>query len=153
MTDVANFMSASGKDVKLQTIHFGGGTPSVLRPGLLGKLIEHARKTFDASGVIEIAMEGVPATFTAEYLAGMKDVGISAVSMGVQSFEDDDLKTMGRGIDIGKNRRAVENAVATGFKNVTLDLINGLPNQSEATFFNNLQTAVDVGVKTMQVCS
>lgn len=150
MTSVARCMGDASK-VVLQSIHFGGGTPSVLPPRLIAVLLDHASRTFDVSEVIEVALEGSPATFTPEYVVGLRAGGVTAVSLGVQSFADRDLQPMGRRIDRGRSHTALEAAVAAGFKNVTVDLINGLPGQEFSAFACNLRTAVDLGVKTMQV--
>eukprot|EP00658_Telonema_sp_P-2_P042845 TRINITY_DN30817_c0_g2_i1.p1 TRINITY_DN30817_c0_g2~~TRINITY_DN30817_c0_g2_i1.p1 ORF type:complete len:444 (-),score=92.48 TRINITY_DN30817_c0_g2_i1:11-1342(-) len=148
LTGVASFMG----EVRLRTIHLGGGTPSVLAPEQIAELVDHARRTFDCEGVVEVALEGTPASFRGEYLDRLRhEAGVTAVSMGVQSFEQGDLVQMKRASDVGCSRAALQAAVEAGFKNVTVDLINGLPGQTAQVFLENLSTAVELGAKTLQV--
>ena len=87
-----NFLS----DKKIDTIYFGGGTPSLLKPEQLQSLIDHAAQLFDCSGVGEITVEANPDDITAEWVGRLRATSINRVSLGVQSFDDAELKFMNR---------------------------------------------------------
>ena len=83
-------------DKQLRTIYFGGGTPSLLRPREIERLIDHARGLLDCSQVEEITIEVNPDDITAEYVAELRQTSVNRISMGVQSLDDGVLRFMGR---------------------------------------------------------
>ena len=114
------------------TIYFGGGTPSLLAPADIGALIRACREAFDVAPDAEITLEANPDTVSADRLAGYRAAGVNRLSLGVQSFRDEDLARLGRRHDAARARAAFGEARAAGFDNVSLDLMLALPGQTRA---------------------
>ena len=131
----------------LKTIYFGGGTPTVCTPEELGSLLAVARENFDTSQVVEITVEANPDDLSEEYLRGLKGVGVNRLSIGIQSFRDDDLQMMNRRHDAEGAVRAVEVARKAGFDNISIDLIYGLPNATLKDWKENVKRAISLGVE------
>ena len=127
---------------ELQTIFFGGGTPSLLTPQelerIIGKLSEHFRIADD----VEFTLECNPGTVTLEKLKSYKSLGANRLSFGVQSFDAKELAFLGRIHDANQAREAVSLARKAGFDNVSIDLIFALPGQMESTLANTLREAI-----------
>ncbi len=117
---------ADGKSLK--TIYFGGGTPSLLSLGQLGRIVDVIRTSFDTSCVEEATIEANPENLTADYLKGLAELHFfNRISIGIQSFDDKELKMLNR---VHGGRQAVEavrNVAAAGFNNLSVDLMMGLP--------------------------
>jgi oxygen-independent coproporphyrinogen-3 oxidase len=111
------------------TIYFGGGTPSLLSPGDIGGLIDACRSAFDVAWDAEITLEANPETIATERAAAYRAVGVNRVSMGVQSFRDEELRRLSRVHDAARACEAVEAVRAGGIDNVSLDLMLWLPQQ------------------------
>ena len=122
----------------VETIYFGGGTPTTLGVDQLKQLIELCRRHFEITPGTEITVEANPGSVSAEYLAGLKDIGVNRLSFGVQSFDDDELKMIGRSHNSDEARQAISLARAAGFDNISLDLIAGLPEQKTSTWRQNI---------------
>jgi oxygen-independent coproporphyrinogen-3 oxidase len=120
--------AASGRAA--DTIYFGGGTPSLLAPFEVATLIAACRRSFAVAGDAEITLEANPETVTVERLAGYAAAGVNRLSLGVQSFRDEELRRLGRIHDAARARLAVLDARAAGFDNVSLDLMLWLPAQT-----------------------
>ena len=131
----------------LKTIYFGGGTPTVCTPEELGSLLAVVRENFDTSQVVEITVEANPDDLSEEYLCGLKNVGVNRLSIGIQSFRDDDLQMMNRRHDAEGAVRAVEVARKVGFDNISIDLIYGLPNATLDDWKENVRRAISLGVE------
>jgi oxygen-independent coproporphyrinogen III oxidase len=121
----------------VDTVYFGGGTPSLLDPAALGKIIDTLRRSyrFDAP---EITLEADPETITLEKAAAWLAAGFNRISLGVQSFSDDELQSSGRlhrRVDVFQ---AAQFLGAAGFDNISMDLIAGLPHQTSATWTESL---------------
>lgn len=114
-------------DRKVETVYFGGGTPSLCRPDQLGGLLRHIRGLFDCSGLEETTVEANPDDLTPELLEGLRREGVDRLSIGIQSFDDAELKFMNRRHDAARAVRAVKLAREAGFGNLTIDLIFGVP--------------------------
>ena len=123
---------------EVETIYFGGGTPTTLGVNQLKQLIELCRRHFEIAPGTEITVEANPGSVDAEYLAGLKDIGVNRLSFGVQSFDDDELKMIGRSHNSDEARQAISLARAAGFNNISLDLIAGLPEQKTSTWRQNI---------------
>lgn len=123
---------------EVETIYFGGGTPTTLGVDQLKRLIELCRRHFEIAPGTEITVEANPGSVSAEYLAGLKDIGVNRLSFGVQSFDDDELKMIGRSHNSDEARQAISLARAAGFDNISLDLIAGLPEQKTSTWRQNI---------------
>ena len=126
------------------TIYFGGGTPSLLLPAEIAAIIGSCRRAFDVAADAEITMEVNPETATTEALSGFRAAGVNRLSIGVQSFRDDELTRLGRIHDQAGARRAVAEARAAGFDNVSIDLMMWLPGQSVADWRQSIEGLVSV---------
>ncbi len=126
----------------IDTIFFGGGTPSIVEAEQLGSLVEACRSHFRVSEDSEVTIEINPATFDKEKIEGWKSAGINRASVGVQSFLDHELRSLSRTHTAGEARRTIEALRAAGFDNISLDLIAGLPEQSLADWEFNLNEAL-----------
>jgi oxygen-independent coproporphyrinogen-3 oxidase len=114
----------------LETIFFGGGTPSLLSAEQVGELLAQLKSKFIVPADCEISLEANPGTLTAEKLAAYRSVGVNRLSLGVQSLCDEQLRSLGRIHSKTEVRQAVSMARAAGFSNLSLDLIFALPNQT-----------------------
>lgn len=128
----------------LDTIYFGGGTPTTLPPEQLVALVETVRANFRVKPNAEITTEANPGTLSRAYLRYIKQGGINRLSLGVQSFNDDELAFLSRLHNADTARRAVELARAAGFDNVSLDLIFNLPQQTLSQWQFNLREALEL---------
>jgi oxygen-independent coproporphyrinogen-3 oxidase len=127
------------------TIFFGGGTPSLLEPSEIGRIIAACRETFDLAPDAEITLETNPETSSSERMAGFRDAGVNRVSFGVQSFREAELKRLGRIHTVDRARDAVREARAAGIDNVSLDLMMWLPQQTRADWQESVEGLIDVG--------
>src|SRR5579864_1149055 len=121
------------RDVTVDTIYLGGGTPSLLEPADLGRVMDAIRKNYSCA-LEEVTLEADPETITADKAAAWLDAGINRVSMGVQSLNDEELRAAGRMHRRDDVYRAMEILRAAGFQNISMDLIAGLPHQTRATW-------------------
>ncbi len=121
---------ALARGAAADTIYFGGGTPSLLAPAEIGALVAACRASFDLADDAEITLEANPETVTAGAMAGYGAAGVNRVSMGVQSFRDEELRRLGRIHDAARARDALEATRAAGIENVSLDLMLWLPQQT-----------------------
>ncbi|BBM97249.1 oxygen-independent coproporphyrinogen III oxidase [Marchantia polymorpha subsp. ruderalis] len=129
-------------DPALETVFFGGGTPSLLPVPLLARIMNELRAHFQISETAEIAMEMDPGTFDRQKLEGFLDCGISRVSLGVQSFQDELLKSCGRAHGLQQVHDAVKTIHSTGLQNWSIDLIASLPNQTLDNWEQSLQQTI-----------
>lgn len=111
----------------LQTVYFGGGTPSVVEPSQLEAILATAEKTFGFAPEAEITLEANPATADMQTFNQLRQVGFNRLSLGVQSFNEQDLKTLGRRHTAAEAKRAFREARRAGFDNVNLDLMCSIP--------------------------
>jgi oxygen-independent coproporphyrinogen-3 oxidase len=123
------------------TLYLGGGTPSILSPDQIARIVAACRETFALTPDAEITMEVNPGDAQPERLAAFRALGVNRVSLGVQSFLDRELRATGRDHDAEQSRRAVFALRAAGFDNVSLDLIAGLPKQTLDDWTDNLAQA------------
>ncbi|MBL0331424.1 MAG: radical SAM family heme chaperone HemW [Chlorobiota bacterium] len=137
---------------KYDTIFFGGGTPSLLTPLEIGKIIYHLKEKFLVDELAEITIECNPGTLNESYLNGYKDAGINRLSFGVQSFDDEELKFLTRIHSAQQARDAITSAKKV-FDNISLDLIFALPNQSLKKWKENLEEGVTLGTKHISAYS
>ena len=127
-------------DHAVRTVYFGGGTPSLLTVAQLGRIVDCLSANYDVSQVEETTLEANPEDLTAQYLSELKSIGFfNRLSIGVQSFSDGDLQLLNRRHNAAQAVEAVENAVAAGFGNVSIDLIYGLPGQGVEAWRSNLE--------------
>jgi oxygen-independent coproporphyrinogen III oxidase len=124
------------------TIFFGGGTPSLLKPEWIGELIQTCRDAFDVLPDAEVTMECNPGTVDLDYLRGARAQGVNRLSFGAQSADPAELKLLGREHAFGDVAIAIDAARRAGFDNVNLDLIFGLPYQSLDTWQRTLDATL-----------
>ena len=115
------------KNEQVQTIYFGGGTPSVLSPNELNDILNFLSVEFEISKDAEITFEANPDDLSSDYLNEIFELNINRLSVGIQSFDDGLLKTLNRRHNSKQAIEIVENAAKTGFTNISADLIYGLP--------------------------
>lgn len=129
---------------KLTSIFFGGGTPSMLSAQAIAQILKDAEEIIGFEPNIEITLEANPGTFEQEKFSGFRAAGVNRLSIGIQSFNDQQLKLLGRVHGRAEALRAVSVARAAGFDNINLDLMHGLPEQSVAAAKADLQQAIDL---------
>jgi oxygen-independent coproporphyrinogen III oxidase len=130
---------ATAPGLAADTIYVGGGTPSLLAPAEIAAVLDACRRTFAIDRGAEITMEANPETVTRDRLAGYRAAGVNRLSFGVQSFQDAELRRLGRLHDAARARAAFDDARRAGFDNISLDLMLWLPGQTPA----DLQVSVD----------
>jgi len=128
----------------VETIFFGGGTPSLLAPATVGEILETVAATLGVASAAEITLEANPGSVNAAGLAALRAAGINRLSLGLQSLDDRQLATLGRGHTVAEAMAAVAAARAAGFANLSLDLIYALPGQSVEALEEELQSLVDL---------
>lgn len=134
-------------DDVIKTIYIGGGTPSQLTLAQLTRLVAGLRVSFDLSMVEEFTVEVNPDDVDLDYICGLVDLGVNRVSMGVQSFVDEELHTINRRHDAGQAIDAINNIRDAGIGNVSIDLIYGIPGQTVEIWRKSVSTAVGLGVE------
>jgi oxygen-independent coproporphyrinogen III oxidase len=126
----------------LDSIYFGGGTPSLLEPQQITDLLLQAEKLFGLAIDAEITLEANPGTIDFQRLAGFRQAGITRFSLGIQSFDDRMLRVLGRIHTAQQAREAVSFARQAGFENIGIDLIHSLPGQSREMWLEELRHAI-----------
>jgi oxygen-independent coproporphyrinogen-3 oxidase len=132
--------------VSARTLFFGGGTPSMYTPEIIGSLIADVRARFDLPADAEVTAEANPDPLLAARISGLSAAGVNRLSIGVQSFDPRELRVLGRrhtGADV---ERAVGAAREAGYANVSIDLIFAVPGQTEASWAASLDAAIALGV-------
>jgi oxygen-independent coproporphyrinogen III oxidase len=124
------------------TIYFGGGTPSLLDPPDVARIIHACEAAFDIVVDREITMEANPETVTPERLASYRAAGVNRISFGVQSFRDDELGRLSRLHNAARGRQAVHDAREAGFDNVSIDLMMWLPGQRLDQWLESVDVAI-----------
>lgn len=130
----------------LETIYFGGGTPSQLGRDDFEKIFEGIHRHFDTSHCTEITLEANPDDIDTEYVSSLRKFSFNRISLGVQSFHPEDLRFLNRRHDRQQAIRAVENCKEAGITNISIDLIYGLPGQTRQAWEDNLDTAIRLDI-------
>ncbi len=118
----------------VDTIFFGGGTPSLFRPSTIGGILDAVARLFPLATPVEVTLEANPGTVTQPHLAGLRSAGVDRLSLGIQSFQPQVLDTLGRIHGVEEARDAITAARSAGFENLSLDLIFGVPGQTRAAW-------------------
>ncbi|BCS34160.1 coproporphyrinogen III oxidase [Luteitalea sp. TBR-22] len=139
-------VTREAEDAPVDTIYFGGGTPSLLEPAEIGRILAACRGAFRVAADAEVTMEANPETVDAARLAGFRAAGVNRLSFGVQSFRDEELKRLGRLHGAARARAAVLEARTAGFDNVSLDLMMWLPGQTVAQWMTSIEGLIETGV-------
>lgn len=133
------------KDAIVETIYFGGGTPSVLDTSEINKLIETVYSNFKVVENPEITLEANPDDLTSEKLQQLHASDINRLSIGVQSFFEDDLKLMNRAHSSTQAHQSLKEATVL-FDNISIDLIYGMPNMAKERWLQNIETALSFNI-------
>jgi oxygen-independent coproporphyrinogen-3 oxidase len=133
-----------GKSV--ETIYFGGGTPSLLQSKDIIGLLESIRNNYSIASQAEVTLEANPDDITQEKLKRWKEAGINRLSIGIQSFFEEELKWMNRAHSSIQASRCIELALHEGFNNISIDLIYGSPLLTDDMWKQNVDTALAYGV-------
>ncbi|MGI9036792.1 MAG: radical SAM family heme chaperone HemW [Pyrinomonadaceae bacterium] len=128
--------------IQVDTVYFGGGTPSLLSPAQLEKILNAIYKKFSVESEIELTLEMNPATVTLETLREYKSLGVNRASFGAQTFDDNELKRLGRKHTANDVRETIELLREADFQNISFDLIAGLPRQTLKDWEQNLTQAL-----------
>ncbi|MBP6658496.1 MAG: radical SAM family heme chaperone HemW [Bacteroidia bacterium] len=131
---------------KIETIYFGGGTPSLLNRDQLQLLLNTINENFEVDAEAEITLESNPDDLTIELLQMLKSSGVNRLSIGIQSFREKDLLLMNRAHNAVQALQCVSDAKAAGFENITIDLMYGLPELSSEDWSENMKIAFGLGV-------
>jgi oxygen-independent coproporphyrinogen-3 oxidase len=134
-------------DETIKTIYFGGGTPSVFTIVQLNSILDLIRKEFRINNENETTIEVNPDDVTPGYMKDLKVAGFNRVSMGIQSWRNEDLKLLNRRHDAAKAASALEDTFRAGFENVSMDLIYGIPGMDQDAWEKNLQKTFDFNIK------
>ncbi len=130
---------------QVDTIYFGGGTPSLVEPADIARLIDACRSVFDVAAGVEVTLEANPETSTPERMTAFRAAGVNRVSFGVQSFREEELRRLGRVHSVERARGAVGEARAAGFDNISLDLMMWLPQQTRSDWQESVESLIEVG--------
>jgi oxygen-independent coproporphyrinogen-3 oxidase len=131
----------------ISTIYFGGGTPSVFSVKELHQILSALYKNYKIEENCEITVEINPDDPDAAWLTGLKKAGFNRISLGIQSWRDEDLKFLNRRHDSAQAEKTLLNTISAGFENVTIDLIYGLPGLSSADWAKNLDKSLSFGIQ------
>lgn len=137
----------------IESIYFGGGTPSVLSESELQGIIKVVYKTFSVSSNAEVTLECNPDDLSLQYLYDLKKSGINRLSIGVQSFNDEHLTWMNRSHSKDQSFSAIENAAKVGFSDITIDLIYGLPQLSIQEWTQTVIRALELPINHLSAYS
>ncbi|MFZ1978903.1 MAG: radical SAM family heme chaperone HemW, partial [Bacteroidota bacterium] len=152
-TLIDRFLASLGREIDLQgkkfrsaetyqTVFFGGGTPSLLTPAAIGKILQKLSAKFSIQPNAEITLETNPGTVNVQKLKNFRNTGINRLSVGVQSFLNDDLRFLTRIHSSETARSCIRDAFEAGFEDVSIDLIFSLPRQTIERWQYNLEQAV-----------
>jgi len=147
--DIPLYLSALKKELIrraggecIRSIFFGGGTPSLLSVNYIGELISTISSLFTVNETAEITIEANPGTINKAYLTAVRELGVNRLSLGVQSLNDCELALLGRIHTSSEARDAVQYARSSGFDNLSIDLIYGLPGQTLSDWQHTLDEAI-----------
>lgn len=129
----------------VRTVYFGGGTPSLLKPSEIAGILEVLRLNYDIIDSPEVTLEANPDTVSKESLLDYKSMGINRLSIGIQSFFDDDLQYLSRKHDSKHAMQVLDWASEVGFQEITLDLIYGIPTLTDEKWNRNIDIFLSTG--------
>ena len=130
---------------KVETLYFGGGSPNLIDSGQYVRMIESLKTAFDMSELMEFTVETNPVKHDREFLTQLKNTGVDRLNVGVQSFNDNELQTLGRIHNVADVIEMFETLKEVGFKHIGLDLIYGISGQSMEIWQDSLRCALDTG--------
>lgn len=140
--EIKGFSALENEAQEADTVYFGGGTPSLLSPAQVAHILKAVRARFHLSDDAEVTMEMNPGTLTPAILREFRQVGITRASFGAQTFDDNELRQLGRTHTALDVRLTIQYLREAGFRNVSFDLIAGLPRQTTKEWTRNLNEAL-----------
>jgi oxygen-independent coproporphyrinogen-3 oxidase len=151
--EIIHYAEKCSEDRELISIFFGGGTPSLMEPDYIRELIDTIKEKFNMAENSEITLETNPGTVSLEKLRKFREAGINRISIGIQSFNDKDLKFLTRIHNSETAIKTVNDVALAGFENISLDLIFNLPGQTKKKWIKNLEQAVKLPIKHISAYS
>lgn len=151
--EIAYFATKYSADRNFSSVFFGGGTPSLMKTNYIKDILDELYRNFNIIQDAEITLETNPGTVDLNKLIEFKDSGINRISIGIQSFDESELKFLTRIHDKETAIQTVYNAVNAGFENISIDLIFNLPEQTKEKWKLNLNTAVSLPIKHISAYS
>lgn len=143
--------SYSDKQISLDTIFFGGGTPTVLSCDGFEKIFLAIRSTFNICHDAEITVETNPGTVTVEKILHLKKLGVNRFSIGLQSIHENELKILGRIHDCEAFKTTFDNMRSVGIRNINVDIMYGIPEQTKESFTETLSQLIDIAPEHISV--
>lgn len=141
---VAEITASQHRGVPVDTIYFGGGTPSLLSPSQLDRIIATLHDSFAIDAAAEVTLEINPGSVNTDKLRAFRNLGINRASFGAQTFDDAELAKLGRSHSVNDTLRTFTDLKSSGFDNVSFDLIAGLPGQTLAGWQHNIKQALEL---------
>lgn len=151
--EINHFAEEQGDGRIVTSIFFGGGTPSFMEPDYIGNIIKIVKNKFNVADDAEITLETNPGTVNQKKMEAFKNVGINRVSIGIQSFNDDELEFLTRIHNSASARKTVLDTAEVGFDNISIDLMFNLPGQTMDKWKSNLFKAVELPIKHISAYS
>jgi oxygen-independent coproporphyrinogen III oxidase len=151
--EITHYAEKYSEDRELISIYFGGGTPSLMEPDYISEIIELVKTEFVVLADAEITLETNPGTVSPDKLKKFLAAGINRISIGIQSFDDKDLKFLTRIHNSEAAIRTVNDAADAGFENISLDLIFNLSGQTKKKWIKNLEQAIQLPIKHISAYS
>ncbi len=145
--------SSDIKQYKAKSIYIGGGTPTILNPAHLNMILDSCRRHLNMQDNIEITIEVNPKTVDKDKLLELKSAGFNRISIGIQSFNDDELKLLGRQYNSADVISAFKAARDANFDNISIDLIYGIPNQKKEDWEDTLGKAIKLDPEHISIYS
>ena len=146
----ASLVAAEASGAPFDSVYLGGGTPSLLPPAAIARLLDALRDRFSIDPYSEVTLESNPEDVRADAVAAWRRAGVNRVSLGVQSLSDEELAAVGRRHDARRARAALETLAPSGLS-ISADLILGLPLQTRESFVRSLAGVCDSGVSHVSV--
>jgi len=139
-------LRSSESTEEVQTIYFGGGTPSILAPEAINQMLQVIKTNYAISNNPEITLEANPDDITTEKAKVWKQMGINRFSIGIQSFADENLQWMNRAHDASQSIQCIQTIREAGFDNFSIDLIYGTPGQTQEGWIKDLEKAIELKI-------
>ena len=151
--EIERFAKEYADEYVVNSVFFGGGTPSILEPELFEKIISTVRDNFKMNTDSEITIECNPGTVTYDKLGTYKENGVNRISFGLQSANDSELKALGRIHTFSDFIESYDNALKAGFNNINVDIMSALPSQGVEGYRNTLEKVLSLDIKHISAYS
>lgn len=151
--EIVHYTEKYSADRELISIYFGGGTPSLMEPEHISEILSSINANFKVRNDAEITLETNPGTVSLEKLKTFRTTGINRISIGIQSFDNSDLKFLTRIHNASDARQTVNEAAEAGFENISIDLIFNLPDQTKKKWKENLRQAIELPINHISAYS